>query len=82
VTLKHVCTTFSFFLQIKEERTTKPELSATIFELVILSTPFMLKNNNNLEQKKLRWVLREGHNFIRKDKDIILTKLLFLLLGM
>jgi hypothetical protein len=42
----------------------------------------MLKNNNNLEQKKLRWVLREGHNFIRKDKDIILTKLLFLLLGM
>jgi ABC-type phosphate/phosphonate transport system permease subunit len=69
-------------LQIKEERTTKPELSATIFELVILSTPFMLKNNNNLEQKKLRWVLREGHNFIRKDKDIILTKLLFLLLGM
>ena len=82
MTLKHVCTTFSFFLQIKEERTTKPELSATIFELVILSTPFMLKNNNNLEQKKLRWVLREGHNFIRKDKDIILTKLLFLLLGM
>jgi hypothetical protein len=55
-------------LQIKEERTTKPELSATIFELVILSTPFMLKNNDNLEQKKLRWVLREGRNFIRKER--------------